>query len=814
MTKEAKKIIICPKDVKFKIYGSLNMQDELYNCKFMTIEELYNEVTFPNDRRLLYYTFKHAKEFTDLSVSIDIADMYLRALKMIYFVDEEKCKKMGEKKNFDFLKLKAEINKQRLYGINNIAYYKKQDMEVIGYSYLPQQYLDVIKLLAVKYESECDENIHKARDVYKFLTVEDEISYLAERIITLIQAGTNINKIKIAGANKDHLFLLRWLFSKYHIPLTISREVRLFDIATGRRFLKSIREDNMKDFLNALKEESFTIYGMLIDILNKYTFIDNNEDLYLFMKWELKKTYVNENETDTVRLIDLLKDEIGVDDYVFVIGFNEGEFPKVKKDIDFFGDEDLEELDLVKNNCLKDVNKYLQGQIILKLNTIGNLYISYPETYTFAPANPSIIIKDENYNIIAYPSLQYTFSSSYNDYILACYYNQFENYHIVNPALPRLKKTNPDICAKFHSFKNKFGKIDPDYFRENVLKNKLTLSYTVLNDFFACPFRYYLKYCLKVDIFDETLDLKVGSLYHNVLEKIYDSGFDFEEEFKKAAGKVFPDPSFKEKFILKVLKDDLAHVVKSPLVRLLPPYINYPAVQCERNEKIKNLKDANGCKISLKDRIDKIFISDLSEQKKVIAVLDYKTGEVDSKKTELENLEYGLNSQLPIYIYLLTKNSEGLFVGGFYYQQVLYEPLKKVKYDDKYKLYGYTTGFNCPEMMFTDVAPGQGSMIINGLKRNKDSGYHRHANVITEECVKKIIEATEKKINEAIDSITKGEFPVSPLKVIGRHDSCEYCKFKDLCYKTSDDYKTKKGGKDCDGNKNGKSGTRKGNTCR
>ena len=50
--------------------------------------------------------------------------------------------------------------------------------------------------------------------------------------------------------------------------------------------------------------------------------------------------------------------------------------------------------------------------------------------------------------------------------------------------------------------------------------------------------------------------------------------------------------------------------------------------------------------------------------KKVIAVIDYKTGD---KNIKLDTLEYGINIQLPIYLYLLKKSSrfKNSVIAGF-----------------------------------------------------------------------------------------------------------------------------------------------------
>jgi ATP-dependent helicase/DNAse subunit B len=59
---------------------------------------------------------------------------------------------------------------------------------------------------------------------------------------------------------------------------------------------------------------------------------------------------------------------------------------------------------------------------------------------------------------------------------------------------------------------------------------------------------------------------------------------------------------------------------------------------------------------------------------------------------------------------------------------------------------------------------------------------------LNKETINKIIDLTDKKIDEASNNILNSKFDINP-KIIGDNNvSCEFCKYKDLCYKTEDDY--------------------------
>ena len=57
--------------------------------------------------------------------------------------------------------------------------------------------------------------------------------------------------------------------------------------------------------------------------------------------------------------------------------------------------------------------------------------------------------------------------------------------------------------------------------------------------------------------------------------------------------------------------------------------------------------------------------------KKHAIITDYKTGNVTAT---LDNLNYGLNMQLPVYLYLIKNSNLGYNVMGIYLQKLLNTP--------------------------------------------------------------------------------------------------------------------------------------------
>jgi len=72
------------------------------------------------------------------------------------------------------------------------------------------------------------------------------------------------------------------------------------------------------------------------------------------------------------------------------------------------------------------------------------------------------------------------------------------------------------------------------------------------------------------------------------------------------------------------------------------------------------------------------------------------------------------------------------------------------------------------------------------MKVKLDGTYAHYVKSLNDEQLNKILELVDKNINEARDNIISGNFDINP-KVLGDVDKgCEFCQFKDICYKKSE----------------------------
>ena len=71
----------------------------------------------------------------------------------------------------------------------------------------------------------------------------------------------------------------------------------------------------------------------------------------------------------------------------------------------------------------------------------------------------------------------------------------------------------------------------------------------------------------------------------------------------------------------------------------------------------------------------------------------------------------------------------------------------------------------------------------------KEGVFGRYAKVYSNNDLIKIIETVEDLIKDAFEEIQEGSFMINPKEIKGVNQSCTFCKFANICYKTNKDIK-------------------------
>ena len=81
------------------------------------------------------------------------------------------------------------------------------------------------------------------------------------------------------------------------------------------------------------------------------------------------------------------------------------------------------------------------------------------------------------------------------------------------------------------------------------------------------------------------------------------------------------------------------------------------------------------------------------------------------------------------------------------------------------------------------------SLIVKGLKKTKEGSFYATSKVLSCEEVDKVYNITKNIIDNTYKMILDGYFPIEPKLIDKRYNSCEFCKYNDLCFKTYKDVK-------------------------
>ena len=604
----------------------------------------------------------------------------------------------------------------------------------------------------------CKENI----DCYEFNTVEEEVLFVASKIRELIDKGESLNNIYLVNVTDDYKLVVKRIFKEFGISVDLGIKTSIYKNELIQKFLNQLDELSIQDNIDSLEDND--IKNKLIDILNGdiYSFDAIDKEILID---KLKNTYYdNTVYLESVKSVNY--QSIDTDEYYFVFGFVEGEIPKTIKNEDYLSDLKKKELGI---NTSLELNKFNKLLFMDKLSRNENVCVSYSLRSDFNSYMPSHLINEYKFNVIKGAKIGNNYSSNINVLNYGMMLDNLLKYNDMNEELPNYHQTYKDVG--YRSYDNKFTGI-----KEFTVDN-LKLSYTSVNDYFKCAFKYYLEYILRVDEYEKTMALNIGNIFHACLCHMNDDGFDLDAFYDKEISSRSVD-SVKELHFANKLKENLRFVIDT--IKNQNVYTDLKKDLCEERVVINKGKDLS---VTFTGIIDKLKYEEFDGEK-IGAIIDYKTGTIESS---VDNINYGLNLQLPIYIYLAKDKFPEIKMAGFYLQKILQNPSVDQTDEDvvkSLKLEGYTTS-NIDILSKWDKFY-ENSNFIKSL-RMSSNGWYSYAKVLSDDDINKVAEIASKKIDEAIEGIKNAEFAINPKRIDNENVGCKYCKFKDVCFRKEED---------------------------
>ena len=769
-------ILITPQNIKRQLLKIISNQNKLTNIKIMSKNE-FLDLFYPkyDDRALVYLVTKLSYK---LSFATTILDN-IRYLDNEFYNDDilndlVKIRKILETENL----VNQPLSPKNIFKNKKVYLYGCTNTDVSLSKLMDQR--------KIKYEIIDYENLNKDLTIYEVSTLNDEVAHVASYVIDLINKGVDITRIKLANVSNEYIFSIKKTFKMFNINVNLAEKSNLYDYEIAHKFINAVNNfNNFEDLIKHFK--TMTLLGEEVDLLNKIIDVVNDFSFYKedikYLKEILVYKLKNQKVTATsysssVEVINLL-DYYITDEYVIILGFNEDSIPRAYKNNDYISDFQKEIIG-ISSSKEKNINEI--NTIKSRILSIENLYISYKLESYKGEHHPSILISElGDVNVMRKQKVANTnYSKLFDQIRLTKYLDNLIKYNVYDKEMDKLYKNNK---VPYLEFDNKFKVLTKSTLKK-CLGDELRLSYSALDTYNNCAFKYYIEKVLRIKSFTETPSLFIGNLFHHVLSLIFKVDKSVE---------TLVDEYYKSKNVNMTEKDKIyKELYTNSLINLI-------AILNENKEKssfddyeyeceIKIVLDRS-IKVTLLGFIDKIltFYDGINTY---AIVIDYKTG---SYGANVNNVVHGLDMQLLMYLYLLkqSRKLENMKPAGFYIQSISPEIFARKKdktinelRKEHYKLSGYTLeNVDIARLIDNDYI---NSSVVSGLKLKNDGTFYSSSKVLKGDVIDKLMLLVEKNIESSIDNITTGNFSINP-KIIENNSSCAYCEYADICYHKTED---------------------------
>lgn len=768
-------ILIVPNNLKFKILDYIDQNNLLKSIKIMTFNDLKKGLMFDYDNRCIFAIMEY------LNVNYGVAKDYINNL---YYVNEE---------HYNNEKLQYLLSlKNYLKGKNYLIYDKlfrnllksKKKIYVYGYDYISKfdKYLlkQVADLVEVEVIDKSKKNI--IHTVHEFNTIFGETAYVFEQICKLIENGVPTEKIYIANYSNEYSFAFKVLMKLYGLNIYLKTDTTLYSTPIGKYALDNL-DNNLDLLLYKIKKqfdyesnlENKMVIDRLANLFNTYYWADNIKSVKELLEVEMRNTRINglhhENEITTTDIIDNVFYD---DEYIFLIGFNLGSIPKLKRDEDYISDN-------IKPDYLEttdEYNKAAKEKYISSISNIKNCIITYKLNTPFTTSAKSFLCNMDIFEIVQENEFISNYSHEFNKLYLTKSLDSLIKFNEYTDDLGILYNNYPDT---YKIYDNKFTGIDNNLLISNIDDN-ITFSYSNISTFYKCPFRFYVNHILKINEFESTLEQFIGNIFHYCLEECLEDKISVDDAYDEYINKNAEKLKFtnKEKYFIKTLKEELIFVIDT-----IKEQYKHSSHNSALYEKEIILENKRKIKAKIKGFVDKVLVLN-----NILVVIDYKT--TGAQSIDLDLLEFGLSTQLPIYLYLLKCLDNNYEVAGLYIQHILdlnneYIPNKDAVDEKKKKLRLEGITFDSIDLISKFDDSYEKSQIIKSLSV-KDGELKKTKNILSLEQRDELTLLMKNLIMNVIDKVSDGIFDIFPIKINNKADGCEYCSYKDICYRKFKDF--------------------------
>lgn len=651
-----------------------------------------------------------------------------------------------------------------------------------------------------------------------------------ETVLPLVKNPLFTEDKTLADAFENYVYKYNINYARFKVPFTFTEEENYQEIENLRKRLCELTDGfSIRALLEKLcVEEKLSALADALDLVNEkdegavtrqiYTAVTGILDE---MEMILRNTALTSSEYKNVFLSGVAALRLSIipqyNDAVFIGGYKEvalakakklfaigltADVPSVREDIAMLSDGDISVLENIKvlvEPKIRVVNHRTREKVGMALSAFSEeLYLSYPTSTVDGKRNykSEVLTCIENtFTLRDFPDLDgyVTKEQGFISFAKAC--GEFaegknENDKPYDFTIPSSYSSvvGVDNLKYLLDRANKEIKERLDSKERSLVKG--ISSPTVIEEYYKCPYRAFLKHALKIKDREkgEVNAISVGNVMHEILKyyvieynknnDLVTDGQSSDALFEKVKAKVLEKDEYK-KFILepstkataeRVLKECKGYCYKTYLSLSQSGFskcITEVGFGEGERDNFPPVKLAGG-KVKLKGKIDRV-----DSDGKYFRVIDYKTGSVDAAD---KSLFAGIKLQLYLYAEAIRKgdkNGNALIPAGLYYLPI----------SDKY---GATEGEKGAEAVGKTLDDEQAVILqdktfySDGLSEYSllsiDKRNNKIKNAVTKEQLDGYINYAVKVAEQAVERLDDGVIKPSPYD-----DACKYCEYSAMC---------------------------------
>lgn len=528
-----------------------------------------------------------------------------------------------------------------------------------------------------------------------------------------------------------------------------------------------------KIILNKSKE---VVFGLFDDIAKYYSDVDLSTiyDIYSHISNIIGINNLPQT-LDAVKIIDA-SDCLEIFDDLYLANCRYDNAPKLKFDCGIILDNEIEELNFKNKlsptiahiNRLKKLELF-NTALMFEKNLIVTYSHSMSELIKELLARLQVKVGENLFD------LQPIFHLNFGKYIALSKWDYLEF----------LSKNNKKdkFFIDFYSNNKDFLQISND--SKYIYDNVKTISSSQLENYFKCPFYYFINNVLKIkpDIENEIQSLDVGNILHELLFNYYKRNKQVDDIYEFCKSQIFKIIDRDERLKINASSPILTNLIDES-VRVInglkyidentlfkPVYFEYEF----NNEKALHLDE-----VDLVGKIDRVDC-----YQDMVRVIDYKSGRAEAS---LKELFYGNKLQLFLYSIAIENAVKKHSIGGFYL------PLHNAYTREIVNNYSLKGFFENDEQVVhaldKRLQPGDKSDIVN-IKMNKDNIATKTAGYkeLSVDEMNSLKEYAIKLSNNAIKEIKSGYIEPTPSDI---SNPCEYCPYVHICMRSTNGIKNRR----------------------